>query len=763
MLPATAPIVGRHQDLNRLRAAVQSSRLVTVHGGAGIGKTRLAVELLYGLDDGGEDTAFVDLAALEDGGDVGAAIASTLRAATAGETPDDAVVRYLSDRDAVIVLDNCEHVLDGVIPAVSRILAETTGTRLVCTSRDVLGLPAETIYPLAPLTVPSELRRGTSSAVEMFVEVARRGTPGRAFDSDEEAIIGEICDLLEGVPLAIELAATRTRSLSLRDLLTRLQEPLTVTRSSRTDTPSRHRDLRNALEWSYSLCSPDERRAWARLSVLRGSFSRPAAHAILARSEDASEATAAHDDGVDLASLIDKSVIALRPEFKTESRYRMLDLVRRFGREVLDAEAATADVQNTHAAHFAAQYGDLELRATEPGAGARLRMAITDLPNYRSALAYSTGEAAPRAPLDGLVVDAVSHVLWRVGALQEGLHWFERSLELPDLPDLMRRRMLAGAAIHLVRFGKVAEGASLLERAREGLPAAGEERDRVEADCRLTEAVSLIVAGRPRDAELLTRAILDHAFGPITHSQTMRRRQALTHALMIQGDVASAAAVCETMLHELPPDEISYSHYALRMLGLAAWARGDVEAAHSHAARTIALLRDVGVGQDVADTLRLAVLVLDSEGAERAAAELFGALTALDNQRQDGLLLTIIGQGAREDFDRFEHFRTSRPVDWRRGYRMTVAEAADAAYSALTDTTAGQPIDESTLTSRERQVAALIARGLSNKQIAANLAISVRTVEVHAERIRSKLGVLTRVDVANALRDGLGPDLPDTG
>ena len=297
--------VGRTAELQELSEAVRSSRLVTLIGPGGVGKTRLAVEAAATLREEHRDGAWlVEFASVTEPEGVAPAVAGALGAAAAGligpPSPDSTVeliVRYLAGRSLVVVFDNCEHVIDQAAALAETLAGTVPGLRLIATSREPLGVPGEVLVPVGPLALPA--------AVELFVDRARAVRPGFTADGHTRPVIDDICRRLDGLPLAVELAAARLRSLTLATLAERLDDRFRLlTVGARTALP-RQQTLRAVVDWSYDLLFEDERRLFARLSVFAGGCDLDAAEAVCA--DDQVPAGEVLDV---LSRLVDKSLVA---------------------------------------------------------------------------------------------------------------------------------------------------------------------------------------------------------------------------------------------------------------------------------------------------------------------------------------------------------------------------------------------------------------------------------------------------------------------
>jgi predicted ATPase/DNA-binding SARP family transcriptional activator len=338
--------VGRAGELEELSGAVRSSRLVTLIGPGGVGKTRLAVEAAVALREEHRDGAWlVEFASVTEADGVAPAVAGAVGAAAAGligpPSPDSTVeliVRYLAGRSLLVVFDNCEHVIDQAAALAETLTGTVPGLRLIATSREPLGVPGEVLVSVGPLALPA--------AVELFVDRARAVRPGFAADEHTRPVIDDICRRLDGLPLAVELAAARLRSLTLATLAERLDDRFRLlTVGARTALP-RQQTLRAVVDWSYDLLFEDERCLFARLSVFAGGCDLDAAEAVCA--DDQVPAGEILDV---LSRLVDKSLVAA-PNAGRDARFIQLQTLWQYGRDRLNESGEADAVCARHGAYY---------------------------------------------------------------------------------------------------------------------------------------------------------------------------------------------------------------------------------------------------------------------------------------------------------------------------------------------------------------------------------------------------------------------------
>jgi predicted ATPase/class 3 adenylate cyclase len=398
--PATS-FVGRVQQLKWLSEQLESRRLVTVVGTGGVGKTRLAIEAAHAC--GGElpDGAWwVELAPVGDPAAVGHAAAAALSVRLReGGDPVDAVVEALSRRRMLLVLDNAEHVLAAAADLVARVLAGAPDVVVLVTSREPLGLPSEQVWPLDPL-------EPTLEGVELFYERAALADASFTPSEADGQVIADVCGRLDGMPLAIELAAARIRSLSPADLAQRLDDRFRLLRGSRRGAVERHQTLRATIDWSYRLLDASERLLFDRLSVFAGTFDLAAVEAVCGVGEDLDPLDVL--DG--LSALVDKSLVVTDHQARP-ARYRLLETLRQYGAERLDERAETDLLRSRHLAHYVdvAEQARDAFQGDDPHGGVARFDANWD--NLRAALgwAVATDDASTA---EKLVVAPYWYAVW---------------------------------------------------------------------------------------------------------------------------------------------------------------------------------------------------------------------------------------------------------------------------------------------------------------------------------------------------------------
>ncbi|MGW5162391.1 ATP-binding protein, partial [Nonomuraea wenchangensis] len=431
--------VGRRREIAEVKRLLGEGRLVTLAGVGGVGKSRLALRVAFDLRRAYHDGVWlVELAALESAELLVATVMAALGIQDSASRPSlEVLAAHLRDRRTLVVLDNCEHLLDPCAALADRLVRAAPGLRILATSRQALGVTGEQVLQVPTLAVPEAAEAGAradgqTDAVRLFAERARAVLPGFEITDANREAVARVCRRLDGIPLAIELAAVRLRALSVEQLLERLDDRFRLlTTGARTAMP-RQQTLRSLIDWSHALCTEQERLLWSRLSVFSGGLDLEAAEQVC------SGGGIPPEDVMDLVGgLVDKSVLA-REEHRQSVRYRLLETIRQYGRERLRESGEEAELRARHRVYFR----DLALRARRGWYGpdqvawfARLR---ADHGNLRTALdsALPSGSPAsspytpgPEGTRDGLVLATALCFQWiAAGALREGRAWLARLL-----------------------------------------------------------------------------------------------------------------------------------------------------------------------------------------------------------------------------------------------------------------------------------------------------------------------------------------------
>ncbi len=751
-LPAPlSPLLGREAEVTAVSALLRTSgiRLVTLTGPGGVGKTALGLGVAAEVGrDFDHAAVFVPLATVREPDLVAPTIARVLGVAEAGgRSPVDRLGDALRDRQLLLVVDNFEHLLDAV-PLITDLLARCPRLAVLATSRATLRLAGEHVVPVLPLAVPDpdslpmtdELT--TFAAVRLFVERSRASNPAFVLTSQNAGAVVAVCHRLDGLPLAIELAAARSAVLSPAALLPLLARRLPLLTAGRRDAPARQRTLGDTIAWSYDLLSPADQAHFRRMAVFVGGFTLEAAEAVVAAADERVSDTLAG-----IATLVEHSLLRHEPGPGDVPRYLMLETVREFGLERM-AEAGEGEAtRDAHAAYFVALDERLEPNRLSPHErfDERLLRIEADHPNCRAALAHlaATGDAAGVLRLAGALA-----VFWHHrGHLREGRQWLEWALERSaDAAPVWRGRALAGLSLILWSQGDPDRAAPAAEAAR----AIADSSDDTELLALAVHMLGLIevVRGHWDRAEgLMTEALgIELEIGiPGYGTMALTTLSRIAHR---RGEVETSARRAEEALAQFRAvGHASGAAMALSTLAGLAAERGDDRVARSAYQEALRLWTSIGERWAIAWAFSgLAALAADHGQAERAAT-LIGTIDArLDESGAD------LGLSDRRLFDRVTTttraaIGPARFAELRAaGQRLPLTEAvAVAAAVAVPDSPA-----TGTLTARERDVLRLLATGQTDREIAAALFLSPRTVNTHVANILAKLGVATRQAAAQA-------------
>lgn len=693
----------------------------------------------------------VDLGPVEDG----ALLTQTVLAAL-GLDHDSALpaitvlVDHLADKQLLLVLDNCEHLLDASAVLVRTLLAAAPGLKVLVTSRQSLRIDAEALLTVPPLPTPDPDRPPPPkammryAAVQLFVERASAVLGDFTLSEDDRLAVAGICHRLDGIPLAIELAAARLRVLCPQQLLTVLDDRLALLNQGSRAAPARQQTLRAAIDCSFDLCTPQEQWGWARLSVFCGGFDLEAAEAVCAGEELAREQVL----GV-VSELVDKSVLTMESQ-RGLGRYRMLETIREYGRDLLRLGGEETAVRRRHRDH----YQELAARAEADWFSARQETWSTRLhlerANVRAALEFCLS-----TPHEGGAGLRLATSVWGntmgAGNLDEQRHWLGRALAQDTKPTPARARALwVDGWLALLR-GDTSTAKARLDVCRDLADELGDAES-------LAHAVQFAgLAALFRDDFSAAVRLLEDAFdrhratADLWAEWTALFLLALAYCLTRD---PRATAMAEQCLVLCDTHDARWSRsYALWLLGLQHWLCGDAQ-------RAIPLLQDglriVRSGRNplsAAQCLEVLAWATAQDGRGKQAAALLGA--AQTAWLAAGIALPGLG--------RLLHYHSECEARLRgslgdtayanavtTGTKLTLDQAVEHALGETpTPPTTLRPEHSPTpLTRRQQQVVELLAEGLTDKQIAAKLVLSPRTVEGHVQRLLAVLGFTSRTRIA---------------
>ena len=752
--------VGREREREDVGRLLASARLLTLTGPGGCGKTRLALEVAGDLADSYPDgVRLAELAPLTDPESVPQAVADALSARDGpGASSLEAITQALDSKRLLLVLDNCEHLVEAAARLAEALLKRCPGLRILATSREALGAEGEAKLRVPPLSGPRQGQRPSAEDLEgyesarLFVQRARYRNPAFVLTPQNAGAVAEICARLESIPLAIELAAARV-GLSVEQVAERLDDSLSLlTTGVRTAAP-RQRTLRGALDWSHELLSGPERALFRRLSVFAGGWTLEAAEVVGPGGEIEA------GDVLDvLSQLVDKSLVVAESFGEGGVRYRMLEPVRQYAREKLvggEREAA----RRRHAGWCLAfvEGAEAGLRGTDQASW--VERTKRENANVRAALGWSL-EAEPETALR---LAAVMGYFWyRYGRIAEGHRLLEAVLARTEgFETPMRARVLRLAGVLAEESGLYGRAQELHERGLALYRRLG-EKGGLAASLTSLGALAFAVGDLDR-AVALTRESLDLKRRLGDERGLMSSRNNLGEMLQAAGDLAEAQALFEENLESdrRLADEWG-SGVSLLNLGTLAVEQGEPDRAEWLLLEALRILRRFGDEDAVAECLDSLAGAAGARGEGRRAATLFGAAEAARER-----LCTPLRPVERDRYGRFvaASRRSTNEAAWtsawRAGRSLSLDAASDRALSPedpRTDTAQKRASDP--LTPREREVALLAAAGLSNRRVAEKLSISQNTAATHVGRILKKLGLRSRSQIgARLLRERHG--LPD--
>jgi predicted ATPase/DNA-binding CsgD family transcriptional regulator len=743
--------VGRRAELALIRQALAASRLVTLTGPGGIGKTRLALQAADGMRRAFPDGAFLaELGGMRDPALLVPEVARSLGLSDqSGHWAVATLSDYLQARRVLLVLDQCEHLADACAVMADALLRACPELRIIATSRHVLRVTGEVTVTVPPMTVPAGADPASPEellgyeAVRLFASRAATVLPGFSLGAGNSAAVAGICATLDGIPLALELAAVRLRSLSPEQILLRLDSRFQLLSSGSAADVPQHRTLEAALEWSYGLLTGPEQIMWQRVSVFAGSFDLDAAEAVCT---GGAITTGDITDLID--GLVTKSVLS-RAAGNGKARYRLLDTISEFGLRQLCIDGGEREFRRRHRDWYTALAAGQE--AFGPRRAAWLAALDTDHENIRAALAFCLSEPSELAAGAELACD-----LWRYwetgGHLTEGRRLLAAVLEKLDGPAPQRPRALWVAGFLAVLQGDIAAARALLEAALAAARQAGDLRAVAYASGFLGHA--LYYLGEADEGDALAEAALGlhkECGDPIGAAMALTQ---LGSRYLHSGQLAAAAerfSECAELAHS--SGNLWAEKYARWGLGVTAWLLADHDDAITHVRAALRAARDMDDRVGAAMCLDSLGWIAVSQKQATGALTLLAAADAAWAAIPARLLPSLRGHHAAALTRAREALSESAfTAALARGSAMSQAEAVALALGE-TAGSASRPapspgVNQPRLTSREQDVTALVARGLSNSQIAAGMVISARTVEKHVQHIMDKLGVNTRAQIA---------------
>ncbi len=801
--------IGREQDLTAVKQLLTSSRLVTLTGVGGCGKTRLAIQVANDLHETySEGVWLVDLAPVREPELVPQFVAQTLGLGLLSDVPvPELLCRFLVSKRLLLVLDNCEHLRDACAQLAGTLLSRTPEVRILATSRAVLGAAGETLYPLSGMVWPddasvSEAGRfppldlpqlSTYDAIHLFVDRARACALNFSLTAENAHAVVEICRRLDGLPLAIELVSARVNILTVHEIADRLagsQEERFALHlpGPQSGSDPRHHSLYEAIEWSHALLSPDEKILFRRLAAFTAGFTLDTVEAVCM---DSTLATLKPMDGI--SSLFSKSLVTADTLGRTQARYRLLETIREYALEKLDAAGEKADLYDRHLQFFLTHAEEAAPRMGDSFQQFWLNWLDGEQDNLRAALDWALESSRIE---EGLRLACTLVRYWEIRSLnRESLSWFERLLARAgeDVAPAVHANactfssfvsMFLGNASAALRYGRKA--VDIAE-----LAASAESSD---AEAIRAFALSGLAAGARAAGDYLTSYEL---LKEVTqYYRETGNRFYLGMSLLAQGDVAielgefdeARTLLNETLVLAQEAGDIFRSAHSYNSLGdLARYEGKDAEALAAYQ-NSETLLRQLNDKHDLASVLcnqgRAHLRLGNYERAHTALDE--GMAIQQAEQNRPGVIECLIGlatvairmglpaegvyliaacealgkQPARgvwpaKRMAYEEHLTYAREnigesafeAGQSAGRAMTFDQAVDYAMHLPWKTVQDQRKLPNSLTKREREIVSLIGQGKTNSEIAVELTLSKRTVETHVSNILSKLRITRRAQI----------------
>ncbi len=857
--------IGREREIAEVKQLLASSRLVTLTGAGGCGKTRLALRVASDLRDHYADSVrWVELAPLADATLLPQAIAKALNAV---EQPGcallDVVLDLLLTKRLLLVLDNCEHLASACAEFVHDALCDAPQVNILATSREPLAVIGEMLYPVAPLALPPKSQVADIApfdSIRLFVERARDVLPNFKLTSSNAPAIADICRRLDGIPLAIELASARVNALTVEQIAARLDDRFALLTSARHSVPSHHRTLRAALNWSYDSLSVQEQILLQRLSVFAGGFSLEAVEAVCAqkdeggRMKDETETQANHfilhpssfilDT---LTSLVNKSLVVAETLKLGEARYAMLETIRQYAREKLIEAGKHESVQNRHLEYFMKLAEEAEPKLIGAEQMTWFKRLDSENDNLQTALDWSAGEDRVEK---GLRLGGALYRFWLTrGYWNEGYRRLDNLVKIKgaDKRNLARGKALSVAGNFANKTGSAeisrrlfeesvsilretgAEGRpwlestlgtfafSLIHRDMDTAHTCAEETAQLSREsgniagyaqalivlgivarwkCDFTAALQCLEESRTLYQEIgdnrgVTAAMNNLVWSYIyqgdlekakelgekslTISREMGNKYHFASGLLrlgiicqVRGQSDEAESLLLQAISELRElGDKAYIAFALMYLGRLHLNKGSATRAHQELQESLVLFREVEALYFIPYLLDSFSFLLSALGSAQRAARLFGATQALRDKF--GTPLPPVHHKEHESYltsTRTQLDDATFNVAWNAGRVMTLDQAIEFALAEIKiqdtqDAPALSPRQIAKekfggLTAREREIAALIAQGKSNREIANTLVLSERTIEGHVSNILNKLGFNARSQIAAwAVQKGL--------
>jgi predicted ATPase/DNA-binding NarL/FixJ family response regulator len=746
--------VGREKELPEVKRLLENNRLLTLTGSGGCGKTRLALAAASELVERFEDGVWmVELASLAEPSLVPQAVASTLGIRERpGSSLTEALSDYLRSRNLLLILDNCEHLIEACAELAEALLHSSPGLRVLTTSREALGITGEIAWPVPSLSLP-DLRRLPDleslpryESARLFVERTTAVSPDFTFTEQNAPAVAQVCYRLDGIPLAIELAAARTKVLSVEEISARLGDSFRLLATgSRTALP-RQRTLHATMDWSHELLGQKERVVFRRLSVFAGGFTLVAAESICAGEE------LQRDEVLELLSqLVDKSMVVAQERDGT-ARYRLLETIRQYGWERLEEAGEAAQVREQHAGYYLALAEEAEPELKGEGQVTWLERLETEHGDLRVAMRWLLERGGPESAA------RLGWALWLFWGIRthlaEGRRSMERALSARGSVGMSasaRARALFVAGMmanyqgdHLSAEPLVQESLGLFKElgdrvgtayalSNAGYVALGQERYG-QAIAVIEEAADLFLEEGEKWGAAIELGFLAVAWR--NRGEHKRSKRLAERALAISREIGERQATTS----------------ALYTLAILARTEGKDEQARNLFKEGLRLSAELGNEADVAHCLEGLASMYGAEGKIVRAARLWGAEEALLEKLEDAVYTYLLDRALHRSQVAAAHSQVDEAAwtaAWTEGRAMSFEQVVSYALEQepASDPAAPEP-HLAGLSAREVDVLRLVATGLTTAEVAEELFLSSRTVDWHLSSIYRKLGLHSRTEAS---------------
>ena len=781
--------VGRERELLEIKWLLSSNRLVTLTGTGGCGKTRIAIRLALELgEDYSDGVYWIGLASLTHGTHLAQTITKVLDIPQdARRSSDEVLVDALQDKKILLILDNCEHLLEACANLVTKLLGGTQ-INIMTTSREVMQVTGETVYPLQPMAVSQDegLESGQFDAVKLFVERARSIVPAFELSESNAKSIARICQRLDGIPLAIELASARTNILSVEQIADRLDQRFQLLPNNSHLITSPHIGLHAAIDWSYNLLSPKEQLLFQRLSIFHGGCTISVVERVCA------------DNGIEpyevldlISSLVNKSLLVAQTSGVNEARYTLLETIREYASEKLDSSNEREQIYRKHLDVYLALTAEAEPKLQGEYQQLWLNWIEREFHNIRAVLRLALQRKLAEAGLR--IVNAI-YQFWTIRDYsEEGLYWYQNLLARPDIgiSPIVHAKALSYAANMSGFRGDIRRLVTYGRKATSIAESAGDEGKEVLVWALAAQAYGARAQGDfQTEFELANRAIQIH--------RETDDRYLLAVSLSIWSFSAMSVGkydVAHAMLDEALPmlremDNPYRIAMGLNFSGDLARCEKSYHEARVVYEESIAILREINGVRDLAsvlhnlghvylhqDDMKTASMLFEesmqthkSQNNRAGMAECligFAALAIIQRKESTGVRLlsavlgirnqpaTMLWAATRMDFDYYlsiaktklstEEFEQEQAIGQKLSLEQAIVYAQEVADRTFASTGVRNELAE--LTEREIEIVILVAQAKSNGEIADELVLSKRTVEKHIANIRSKLGFSKRTEI----------------